>query len=168
MEIYLAEGAAGKEWRPGLHAPSSPPQRSAAPPRGRRPSAASHRLPEAASPATAHPAVSLNPATPRTSWGGRKPASPGRTRGRSLDGGGDRVRGRRLGLGAELGRGGDRVWGRSLDGAETGLGGGDQLWGRCWVSPGAVGDAAAVFAPPPAFRGRCGRLAARSGAVLGS
>lgn len=53
-------------------------------------------------------------------------------------------------------------------GAETGPGGGDQLWGRCWVSPGAVGDAAAVFAPPPAFRGRCGRLAARSGAVLGS
>lgn len=180
MEIYLAEGAAGKEWRPGLHAPSSPPQRSAAPPRGRRPSAASHRLPEAASPATAHPAVSLNPATPRTSWGGRKPASPGRTRGRSLDGGGDRVRGRRLGLGAELGRGGDRVWGRSLDGggdrawgrsldgAETELGGGDQLWGRCWVSPEAVGDAAAVFAPPLAFRGRCGRLAAGSGAVLGS
>lgn len=119
MEIYLAEGAAGKEWRPGLHAPSSPPQRSAAPPRGRRPSAASHRLPEAASPATAHPAVSLNPATPRTSWGGRKPASPGRTRGRSLDGGGDRVRGRRPGLGTELG------WGRRPGlGAETSSGGG--------------------------------------------
>lgn len=73
------------------------------------------------------------------------------------------------GMGAETGSGGgDQLWGRSLDGAETGLGGGDQLWGRCWVSPGAVGGAAAVFAPPPAFRGRCGRLAARSGAVLGS
>lgn len=130
MEIYLAEGAAGKEWRPGLHAPSSPPQRSAAPPRGRRPSAASHRLPEAASPATAHPAVSLNPATPRTSWGGRKPASPGRTRGRSLDGGGDRVRGRRLGLGAELGWGGDRAWGRRPAlGAVLGFPGGSG--GRC-------------------------------------
>lgn len=159
MEIYLAEGAAGKEWRPGLHAPSSPPQRSAAPPRGRRPSAASHRLPEAASPATAHPAVSLNPATPRTSWGGRKPASPGRTRGRSLDGGGDRVRGRRLGLGAELGRGGDRVWGRSLDGGgawmrrRPGLGaelrwGGDRAWGR---RP-ALG---AVLGFPGGCGGRC-------------